>query len=289
MRTDPPRTTVPCTAAAGRLEAEQVRDDVRPHRRRLRPPEHGDDRRLAPSLADARRRPRARGSGQPAYSMSRLAPAIWRSSSCGASPRGARCSAATSPRRCSCAREKRPLPWPARPLPWPAQLPQRTPRTRGSWRHDSSGRCPRVAICGRLVRRRDRRLRRSQLRRPHRGLAEMSRVVRPGGRVVVLEMTTPTRAATVDLLPALVRPARACARPDGGIDRDAGRASARLQLERNDRRRIRLSARLGQALPRPRCLAAEMERAGLTDISYLLTAGGIIAIHAGMVPAERLS
>ena len=38
--------------------------------------------------------------------------------------------------------------------------------------------------------------------------------------------------------------------------------------------------------PAPPALAAEMERAGLRDISYLLTAGGIIAIHAGTVPLE---
>ena len=44
------------------------------------------------------------------------------------------------------------------------------------------------------VRRGHGRLRRAQLRRPRpRGLAEMARVVRPGGRVVVLEITTPTR------------------------------------------------------------------------------------------------
>jgi len=36
--------------------------------------------------------------------------------------------------------------------------------------------------------------------------------------------------------------------------------------------------------PGPAELAAEMERAGLVEISYLLTAGGIVAIHAGTVP-----
>ncbi len=36
--------------------------------------------------------------------------------------------------------------------------------------------------------------------------------------------------------------------------------------------------------PAPEVLAAEMSRAGLTDITYLLTAGGIVAIHAGTVP-----
>ncbi len=36
--------------------------------------------------------------------------------------------------------------------------------------------------------------------------------------------------------------------------------------------------------PSPQALAAEMERAGLREIGYLLTAGGIVAIHAGTVP-----
>jgi demethylmenaquinone methyltransferase/2-methoxy-6-polyprenyl-1,4-benzoquinol methylase len=39
--------------------------------------------------------------------------------------------------------------------------------------------------------------------------------------------------------------------------------------------------------PAPALLAAEMERAGLVEISYVLTAGGIIALHAGTVPPER--
>ena len=50
-----------------------------------------------------------------------------------------------------------------------------------------------LAYPRRRVRRRDGRLRRAQLLRPRRGLAEMARVVRPGGRVVVLEITTPRR------------------------------------------------------------------------------------------------
>ncbi len=48
------------------------------------------------------------------------------------------------------------------------------------------------------------------------GLREMARVVRPGGRVVVLEITTPTQAAAVALLRAVVRPPRARARAAGG-------------------------------------------------------------------------
>jgi hypothetical protein len=36
--------------------------------------------------------------------------------------------------------------------------------------------------------------------------------------------------------------------------------------------------------PPPAALAAELDRAGLQEISYVLLAGGIVAIHAGTVP-----
>jgi len=39
--------------------------------------------------------------------------------------------------------------------------------------------------------------------------------------------------------------------------------------------------------PGPQALAGEMERAGLTQLHYVITAGGIVAIHAGTVPAQR--
>ncbi len=38
--------------------------------------------------------------------------------------------------------------------------------------------------------------------------------------------------------------------------------------------------------PAPAALAGEMERAGLRKVRYLLLAGGIVAIHAGTVPAQ---
>ena len=63
------------------------------------------------------------------------------------------------------------------------------------------------------LRRRDGRLRRAQLLRPRpRACAEMARVVRPGGRVVVLEITTPQQPPLSTFFSALVRPRRPAAR-----------------------------------------------------------------------------
>jgi demethylmenaquinone methyltransferase/2-methoxy-6-polyprenyl-1,4-benzoquinol methylase len=122
-----------------------------------------------------------------------------------------------------------------------------------------------------------------------RGLAEMVRVVRPGGRVVVLEMTTPTRAPlslffalwfdrVVPLLGRLVGfSAKLAARLRGADTRDEITA-AYTYLPSSVKR-----------WPGPARLAAEMERAGLQEISFVLLAGGIIAIHAGTVAGEGSS
>ncbi|MGA2451992.1 MAG: ubiquinone/menaquinone biosynthesis methyltransferase [Solirubrobacteraceae bacterium] len=115
-----------------------------------------------------------------------------------------------------------------------------------------------------------------------RGLAEMVRVVRPGGRVVVLEITTPTRAPLSlfyalwfdRIVPALGRLTGALtpgARAGTGVEGTIAQAYSYLP---NSVKRF----------PAPAALAAEMQRAGLTDISYVITAGGIVAIHAGTVP-----
>jgi demethylmenaquinone methyltransferase/2-methoxy-6-polyprenyl-1,4-benzoquinol methylase len=100
-----------------------------------------------------------------------------------------------------------------------------------------------------------------------RGLAEMARVVRPGGRVVILEITTPTRpplSTFLELWFDRVVPA---------LGRLAGDPDAYTYLPSSVRR-----------FPSPEGLAAAMARAGLGSITYRITAGGIIALHAGEVP-----
>src|SRR4051794_23132165 len=96
-----------------------------------------------------------------------------------------------------------------------------------------------------------------------RGLSEMARVVRPGGRVVVLEITTPTRpplSSFYRLWFDRVVPL---------IGRLAGDSEAYSYLPSSVKR-----------FPGPHALAARMDACGL-DVRYILTAGGIIALHAG--------
>jgi demethylmenaquinone methyltransferase/2-methoxy-6-polyprenyl-1,4-benzoquinol methylase len=120
-----------------------------------------------------------------------------------------------------------------------------------------------------------------------RGLEEMARVVRPGGRVVVLEITTPTQPPLSlfyrlwfdRVVPALGRLAGLIMRSlqwSRSAPSEGAFAAAYTYLPNSVKR-----------FPAPAVLAAEMQRAGLADIGYLLTAGGIIAIHSGTVPPER--
>jgi demethylmenaquinone methyltransferase/2-methoxy-6-polyprenyl-1,4-benzoquinol methylase len=102
-----------------------------------------------------------------------------------------------------------------------------------------------------------------------RGLAEMARVVRPGGRVVVLEITTPQRPPLswffdvwFDRLVPL-------------LGRFAGDPEAYSYLPSSVRR-----------FPEPRGLGAALAATGLVDVRWILTAGGIIAIHSGTVETE---
>jgi demethylmenaquinone methyltransferase / 2-methoxy-6-polyprenyl-1,4-benzoquinol methylase len=102
-----------------------------------------------------------------------------------------------------------------------------------------------------------------------RGLAEMVRVVRPGGRVVVLEFTSPTRA------PLSIFYSLWFDRVVPVLGRLAGDPDAYSYLPDSVKR-----------FPAPAGLAAELRRAGLREIGYLVTAGGIVVIHFGTVPAE---
>jgi demethylmenaquinone methyltransferase/2-methoxy-6-polyprenyl-1,4-benzoquinol methylase len=95
------------------------------------------------------------------------------------------------------------------------------------------------------------------------GIAEMARVVRPGGRVVILEITTPRRpplswfyALWFDRLVPL-------------LGRVGGERSAYSYLPDSVRR-----------FPDAPSLAALMREVGLEDVQFALLAGGIVAVHA---------
>jgi demethylmenaquinone methyltransferase / 2-methoxy-6-polyprenyl-1,4-benzoquinol methylase len=97
-----------------------------------------------------------------------------------------------------------------------------------------------------------------------RGLAEMARVVRPGGRVVVLEITTPTKPPLSWFFGAWFD------RVVPQLGRLAGDSDAYTYLPSSVRR-----------FPGPEELGSRMVAAGLVDVRWILTAGGIIAIHVG--------
>jgi demethylmenaquinone methyltransferase / 2-methoxy-6-polyprenyl-1,4-benzoquinol methylase len=97
------------------------------------------------------------------------------------------------------------------------------------------------------------------------GLLEMSRVLKPGGRLVILEITQPRRpplstffALWFDRLVPLL----------GTV---AGDREAYTYLPESVKR-----------FPPPEGLAELMDRVGLERIHYTILAGGIIAIHSGL-------
>jgi demethylmenaquinone methyltransferase / 2-methoxy-6-polyprenyl-1,4-benzoquinol methylase len=92
------------------------------------------------------------------------------------------------------------------------------------------------------------------------GMREMTRVVSQGGRVVVLEITTPTKPPLSTFFSLW-------------FDRIVpllGRDEAYTYLPNSVKR-----------FPGPEGLAGTMAAAGLRDIRWILTAGGIIALHVG--------
>jgi demethylmenaquinone methyltransferase / 2-methoxy-6-polyprenyl-1,4-benzoquinol methylase len=95
------------------------------------------------------------------------------------------------------------------------------------------------------------------------GLREMARVVRPGGRVVVLEITTPRKpplsvfySVWFDRIVPLL-----------------GRFDEAYTYLPNSVKRF----------PEPEALAGMLADAGCREVGWILTAGGIIALHHGTV------
>jgi demethylmenaquinone methyltransferase / 2-methoxy-6-polyprenyl-1,4-benzoquinol methylase len=124
-----------------------------------------------------------------------------------------------------------------------------------------------------------------------RGLAEMARVVKPGGHVVVLEITTPTKPPLSHfysiwfnrLVPVLGRVAQRATR---ALARTRGSARERTPEQVTIAQAYSYLPSSVERFPGPAALAAELERAGLSDVRYVLMAGGIVAIHVGTVPPE---
>jgi demethylmenaquinone methyltransferase/2-methoxy-6-polyprenyl-1,4-benzoquinol methylase len=99
------------------------------------------------------------------------------------------------------------------------------------------------------------------------GLGEMRRVVKPGGCVVVLEMTTPTKPPLSSFYSVWFD------RIVPVLGRLAGNPEAYGYLPASVKR-----------FPGPQGLGGVMAGTGLEDVRWILTAGGIIAIHSGVVP-----
>jgi demethylmenaquinone methyltransferase / 2-methoxy-6-polyprenyl-1,4-benzoquinol methylase len=103
---------------------------------------------------------------------------------------------------------------------------------------------------------------------PLRGFAELERVVRPGGRVVCLELTDP--------------PAWAAPFARLWTDRAVPLLGRLVARETDAYRYLPASVR---RFPPADELAAVMARAGLRRVRYRRLSGGAVAVHVGTVPA----
>ena len=100
-----------------------------------------------------------------------------------------------------------------------------------------------------------------------RGIAEMARVVKPGGKVVVLEITTPTKPPLSTFFSVWFD------RVIPLVGKVAADSQAYSYLPNSVRR-----------FPAPEGLAAVLAGTGLEGVKWIVTAGGIIALHVGTKP-----
>jgi demethylmenaquinone methyltransferase/2-methoxy-6-polyprenyl-1,4-benzoquinol methylase len=98
-----------------------------------------------------------------------------------------------------------------------------------------------------------------------RGLKEMHRVLKPGGRAVILEITQPTRPPLSTFFALWF-----------------DRIVPLLGTFAGDREAYSYLPESVRSFPDPHTLAAKMDAAGFAGIRYTVLAGGIIAIHSGV-------
>lgn len=99
-----------------------------------------------------------------------------------------------------------------------------------------------------------------------RGIAELARVLRPGSRIVILDMATPPR-----------QPLRALYL--WYFERLLPRIGRLVSKHTSAYEWLPASARV---FPSPAELAVRIARAGFTDVRYTLLTGGVTALHVGV-------